>query len=358
MRRETPLLNHYMGLGAEIGEFAGWRSPLWFTSAREEHLAVRSGTGVFDITHMTRIALKGPRAEETLQKNLTIKIEKVKPGRMKYCLMCNERGGIVDDLTVFRFQENGSFVIVSNALTHDKVIERLGEEAEDLTFKTALFAVQGPGSLQLVERLTGLRVEGMKWFSGREIELMGLRILLTRSGYTGENGYEFLVWSWDEGRLKRLWDKIVELGATPCGLAARDSLRLEAAYPLYGEDMDEETTPIEARLIHAVDLSKPWFIGKEAVEKVAREKPKRLLVGLRMVERGVPRREYRVLGEGGEVLGEVTSGGFSFTLGIGIALGYVRPDYAVEGEQVKVDIRGKPRKAEVTLAPFVPHRMK
>ena len=363
--REIPLLDYYREMGAEIGEFAGWISPLWFTSNREEHLKVRSDVGLFDITHMTRMRIAGGDSEKLLQKILTKRVEKIRPGRMKYCLICRDDGGIMDDVTVFRHPgEAKEFIMVSNAITHDKIVNWLESnsrgmdvEVEDLTFKTSFLAVQGPRSSQLISKLIEADVSGMKWFSGFELKLNGLKTILTRSGYTGEDGYELMIWSWDENSLRRIWEEIVDLGATPCGLATRDSLRIEAGYPLYGQDMDESVTPVEARLMHAVDLSKPGFIGREAIEGRMRRGAERLLVGVLMKERGVPRRGYRLF-HGDEVVGELTSGVLSYSLGVGVGLGYVKSGLAREGEEILVEIHGRRRISEVKLTPFIPWRIK
>ncbi len=363
--REIPLLDYYREMGAEIGEFAGWISPLWFTSNREEHLKVRSDVGLFDITHMTRIRITGGDSEKLLQKILTKRVEKIKPGRMKYCLICRDDGGIMDDVTVFRHpREVKEFIMVSNAITHDKIIEWLESNSEnmdvrieDLTFKTSFFAVQGPRSSQLISKLVEVDVSGMKWFSGFELKLNGLKAILTRSGYTGENGYELMIWSWNEAILRKIWERMVGFGATPCGLATRDSLRIEAGYPLYGQDMDESVTPVEARLMHAVDLSKPDFIGREAIEERMEHGAERLLVGVLMRERGIPRRGYRMF-HGDEVVGELTSGILSYSLEVGVGLGYIKSRLAREGEEIIVEIHGKRRLSEVKLTPFIPWRIK
>lgn len=365
--KKIPLLEYYSGMGAEIGEFAGWLTPLWFTSNREEHLAVRSGSGVFDLTHMTRISVRGREAERLLQNILTTDVESLRPGKMRYALMCNEAGGIMDDLTVLRHPDDKeSFIMVCNAVTHEKVLRHLEHhsvdvdvEICDLTAETALYAVQGPRSTDLMSRLTGLELGGMKWFTGVRLVLRGVEALLTRSGYTGENGYELMLRTWEPERLKEIWNDIVKLGALPCGLAARDSLRLEAGYPLYGQDMDENVNPVEARLDFAVDLTKRHFIGKKAIEDaLSRGPPKRLLVNFKVAERGIPRRGYAIVDSGGRVIGETTSGGFSFTLGIGIGMGYVEPASAKEGEKAWLDVKGKRKEIEITLKPIVPHRMK
>jgi len=365
--KEIPLLSYYSSIGAEIGGFAGWKSPLWFTSNREEHLAVRSGAGLFDITHMTRIAVRGGDAPTLLQHVLTIDIQRLKPGKMKYCLMCNESGGIIDDLTVFKHPDRRDyFIIVSNAITHDRVLSELLErskklnvEVVDLTFETSLYALQGPRSTELASKFTEKDLSMMKWFTGFETTIDNVPTLITRSGYTGENGYEFMFWTWDIEKLRKIWSRIISLGATPCGLASRDSLRLEAGYPLYGYDMDEETNPIEARLDFAIDFSKEYFTGKEAIMKILESKQiRRVLVGFKCAEKAIPRRGYEVLDRSNQIVGNVTSGGFSFTFGIGIGLGYVRPEYANEGEKLKIKCKEKHREIEVTLKPIVPHRMK
>ncbi|MCF8885606.1 MAG: glycine cleavage system aminomethyltransferase GcvT [Nitrososphaerota archaeon] len=367
MSKSTPLLQHYSEIGAEIGEFANWRTPLWFTSNREEHIAVRSSAGIFDVTHMTRILVEGRDAEKLLQEKLTIDVQKIKSGKMKYSLMCNEAGGIIDDLTILKHPSIPErYIITSNAVTHDKVLrilksssQNLNVEIEDITFKTCLFAIQGPRSLEVVSKFTNLDLKNLKWFTSIETNIEGVETLLIRSGYTGENGYELLLWSWDIEKLKKIWNDIVKLGVTPCGLAARDSLRLESGYPLYGQDIDEETNPVEARLMFAVDMSKQKFTGKESIEKILREGgPKRFLVYFKCIERAIPRRGYQILDMNGRLVGEVTSGGFSFTLGIGIGLCYVKSDYAREGERLKLKVKDKEREIEITLNPIVPHRMK
>lgn len=365
--RKIPLLSYYSEIGAEIGEFAGWMTPLWFTNNREEHLAVRDSVGIFDITHMTRIAVKGRDSEKLLQEVLTIDVEKLKPGKMKYCLICNEKGGIIDDLTVFRHpSDRGLFVIVCNAITHDKVLGKLYEisqktdvEIMDLTFETSLYAVQGPRSVELMSKFSGIDLGKLKWFTGVDCKIDDTDALITRSGYTGEDGYELMLWSWDIDMLKKIWSNIVKLGSTPCGLAARDSLRLEAGYPLYGQDIDENINPVEARLTFAVDLSKRSFIGRDTVERAMKElKPRRILIGFKTIERSIPRRGYRILSRDYHVVGETTSGGFSFVLGIGIGLGYIDPLYANEDERLKLEVKNKYKEIEVTLKPIIPHRMK
>ena len=360
---ETPLLKLHKENGAEIGEFAGWRSPLWFTTVREEHNAVRSRAGIFDISHMTRIRVTGRDSTALLEKLLTRDVARTKLGRMKYCLMLNDRGGIIDDLTFYRRGEN-DYIIVSNAITRRRVLDWITENSEnhsvevnDYTERSILLAVQGPEAWRYLEKAMNISLENVKWFSGLEAEFMGCRTLVTRSGYTGEDGFELNILEGDVEHFEKIWTELIASGLTPCGLACRDVLRLEAGYPLYGQDMDENTTPFEARLEFAVKLEKEHFIGRESLEKLKNEKPRNLLVGLEMMERGIPRNGYKIYSTEGISIGRVTSGGFSYSVGKGIALARIKTEEAEENNIVEVEIHGKRRKTIVRTRPFVEHRI-
>ncbi|HID05339.1 MAG TPA: glycine cleavage system aminomethyltransferase GcvT [Aigarchaeota archaeon] len=360
---ETPLLRLHRESGAEIGEFAGWRSPLWFTTVKEEHNAVRNRAGVFDISHMTRIRIRGKESTQLLEKLLTRDVSKTKINRMKYCLMLNERGGIIDDITFYRLGEE-DYVIVSNAATRRRVVEWLTSNSEDMdveindyTEESILLAVQGPEAKLYLERVLNRSLEAIRWFAGFEADLTGCSLLITRSGYTGEDGFELNVLKGDAGGFERLWEELLSAGLTPCGLACRDVLRLEAGYPLYGQDMDEETTPFEAGLEWAVKMEKPGFVGREALSEAMSRGLRSLLVGVEMLEQGIPRRGYRVYSSSGEGVGDVTSGVFSYSLGRGIALARIDPGSAGENSEVRVEIHGRLRKARVRRGPFVEHRI-
>jgi len=355
------LLETHIEIGAEIGEFAGWRSPLWFSSVREEHEAVRNDAGVFDISHMTRIEIKGRDSTKLLEKLLTRDVAKTKISKMKYCLMLNENGGIIDDLTFYRRSED-EYILVNNAITRERVVEWISQKAEnmqveinDYTEESILLALQGPNSPKYLERIFNVDTSGLKWFSGFEKEIMGCKALITRSGYTGEDGFELNITGGDEERYRRIWEEMLAAGVKPCGLAARDMLRLECAYPLYGQDMDENTTPYEARLEWAVTLEKD-FIGRERLEQLRNQQPSRLLVGLEMLEKAIPRRGYKIYKQEEEI-GEITSGGMSYQLEKGIALAKIKTNHAKEENQAEVAIHGKPRRAKITLKPFIQYRI-
>jgi len=356
--KEIPLLKHYVAAGAEVGEFAGWKSPIFFTKLRDEHMAVRQKAGIFDITHMTRTKITGPSATDLLQKTLTCDVATLKKGRMKYGLILNERAGIVDDVTVFKVEE-GSYVMVSNAATREKVLQwmrRSGDSnvlLEDFTEYSAFFAVQGPLSSKVVSEVLQTDVSALKWFGGVFVRWGGCDVLVTRSGYTGEDGYEIMVPCGGVELYEKLWDAFVSFGVKPCGLACRDTCRVEAGYLLSGVDFDESKSPVEAGLMWAVKMEKEGFVGKEALVELTGRKPDQVAVLLEMAEQGVPRHGYRVHNQSGEEVGYVTSGVLSPLNNRGLAIAYVETDYAGAGTELFVDIRGTMRRSVVRAEPLV-----
>jgi len=347
---------------AEIGEFAGWRTVIIYSSTRREHGAVRNTVGIFDVSHMKRTVIQGRGAGEYLSRLLTIDPSRLKIGRMKYCLILNEEGGIIDDLTIMRMEEE-KFLLTSNAATSQRVerwLERNnpgGIDILDITDSSVLLAVQGPSAESIVSRLLGVHVGGMKWFSTLRGSYRGSELILSRSGYTGEDGFEvFMPLSGDDEPARRLWEEAVGMGAEPCGLATRDILRLECGYPLSQVDFDESLTPVEARLDWAVDKEHE-FIGKSGYLSISSSGPRRLLVGILMSEGGVPRRGMQVLYSSSKV-GAVTSGVLSYTLGKGIALAHVEPRVASEGTEVSIEVRGSYRRGSIRLGPFIDLRIK
>ncbi|MEM4417886.1 MAG: glycine cleavage T C-terminal barrel domain-containing protein, partial [Nitrososphaerota archaeon] len=274
------------------------------------------------------------------------------------CLMLNEDAGLIDDVTVLRVSGD-TYLIVSNAVTRGKVVPWLEEHAgsgvnvEDVTESTALLAVQGPASAEVVSRWMGWDASGMKWFSGRVVRVGDCPIVVTRSGYTGEDGFEICILCGGEEMYENVFESFLSMGGKPCGLACRDVLRLEAGYPLYGQDIDENVTPVEARLMWAIKMENMSFIGRQALRERLERGPEKLLVGLELTEPGVPRRGYKVLDSMGNYVGMITSGGLSYTTGRGIALGYIPAQLAVEGARLLVDLRGRVRTAVVRLEPFV-----
>jgi len=356
--KETPLLKHHIAYGAEVGEFAGWQSPIFFTKLRDEHTAVRQKAGIFDISHMTRTKITGPSATDLLQKTLTCDVATLKKGRMKYGLILNEGAGIVDDVTVFKVEE-GSYIMVSNAVTREKVLKWLSGHAdgnvliEDFTEESAFVAVQGPMSSKFVSEVLGTDVSQLKWFMGVIVNWGGCNLLVTRSGYTGEDGYEIIIPCGGVDFYEKLWDAFVNMGVKPCGLACRDACRLEAGYLLSGVDFDESKTPVEARLMWAVKMEKEGFIGKESLAKLATGKPAQVAVLLEMVEQGVPRHGYRVYNKVGKEVGHVTSGVLSPLNNRGIAIAYVETEDTGAGTELFIDIRGVRRRSHVRAEPLV-----
>ena len=355
--RRTPLEPEHVALGAHMGAFAGWLMPIQYRGTLVEHRAVRETVGLFDLTHLGEVMVEGPDALETLQRTFTNDLAKVGPGGAQYNMLLNVRGGIVDDLIVYRVGDR--YLVVPNAANRDRVHEALAERATGRTTveirdDLILVAPQGPRSFDLVEPLFP-GAPGLDYMHCMEAEYQGMPAIVSRSGYTGERGFEIWV---PPDRASRLWSELLErgepLGIQPSGLAARDTLRLEMGYPLHGQDIGEDRTPLEAGAGWAVSFDKGDFIGRGALLEQREAGIPARLWGLRMREPGrIPRPHYQVRADG-EPVGETTSGTFSPTLRIGIALGYLSPrDRFKAGDEVEVDVRGRPGKAEVARPPFV-----
>jgi aminomethyltransferase len=332
--RRTPLYERHAALGARLVPFAGWEMPVQYASIADEHRAVRAAAGVFDVSHMGELALAGPGARDYLQGRLTNDLDRVGAGHAQYTLLTNARGGVVDDLIAYR-RGDDDYLLVVNASNREVDAAALAQ-ADDVSDDWALLAVQGPEAL---DRL-GIEIEP---FVFREDEVLGVRCLVAGTGYTGERGCELGCAPRDA---VRLWDAIVARGVVPCGLGARDTLRLEACYPLHGNDLDEEHTPLQAGLGWACALDKE-FTGVEVLREEAERGPAVRLVAFRMLERAIPRAGMPIR-EGGVV----TSGTMSPTLGEGIGLGYVPAALAEPGTGLTVDLRGRERRAEVVAKPF------
>ncbi|MDP8971037.1 MAG: glycine cleavage system aminomethyltransferase GcvT [Actinomycetota bacterium] len=356
--RQTPLDDRHRALGATMIAFGGWEMPLDYGSVLAEHRAVRGGCGVFDLSHLGTLLVTGADAQACVQRAFTNDASALRPGRAHYTLCLDDRGGIADDLLVYRLDTG--LLVVPNAANTAAVLSVLRRTAAglsdvqvtDVKPRLAVLAVQGPGSAD-VATAAGLDVEALRYLDCRELPAPPSRGpevtdgLLARSGYTGERGYEIFAPVEDA---PNLWDRIVAAGAAPAGLGARDTLRLEMGYPLHGNDISAATSPVEAGLSWAV---KPGtgFRGEAAYLLAAGAAPSRRLRGLRVSGRGIPRAHCAVRRDGQQV-GETTSGTFSPTLRLGIALGYLDP--AVEiGDPVHIEVRGKPLPAEVVRPPFV-----
>jgi aminomethyltransferase len=363
--RRTPLTSVHERLGAAMTDFAGWLMPLRYVSETAEHLAVRSAAGLFDLSHMGELSVTGPDAAAMLDYALTGQPSALQPGRARYTMICAEDGGILDDLIVYRLAD-GEFLIVANAanaaIVNSALTDRsVGRDAlvTDRTDDYALLAVQGPRAAAILAPLTDADLSAVKYYSSYRARLTGRDVLLARTGYTGEDGFEIFARPADA---EFLWAQLSVAGSgeglIPAGLAARDTLRLEAGMPLYGNELGPELTPYDAGLGRVVKLDKPgYFVGRESLAARAETTPVRQLVGLTCQSRRVPRHGYEVLWDG-KPCGFVTSGAPSPTLGVPIAMAYVRPDVASEapGEasagRLAVDIRGRDEPATLVELPF------
>ena len=339
---ETPLHDRHVALGARMVPFAGWDMPVQYAGVLEEHRAVRTDCGVFDVSHMGELEVEGPHAQDLLQGLLSNDLDRIEVGGAQYTLLTNERGGIVDDLIVYRLEPCRYLLIVNAANARNdyewlKEREARGSDVRDISGECALLAVQGPRS---IERL-GLDDAPAFTFAPGGID--GIECIVNRTGYTGERGVELLVASEDAAAL---WDAVLARGAVPCGLGARDTLRLEVCYPLHGNDITPETDPISAGLGWVCALETD-FTGAEELRRIKAEGPARRLAAFVMRERAIPR-SGMAIAEGGEV----TSGSLSPMLDVGIGMGYVPAALAEPGTSVTIDVRGRPRRGEVVKKPI------
>jgi len=350
---------------AKMTEFAGFEMPLWYKGITEEHLAVRNNVGIFDVSHMGRVIITGKDAASFLNYVITNDVTALKPNSALYSVMCNENGGIIDDFVVSCLEEE-KFLLVPNATNREKDFNWLVKKAkdfnvkiEDISDKAAMFAVQGPNAEKTLQKICTTDLSKIERFKCTPAKLADMDVFLSRTGYTGEDGFEVYVWNAPLDKPDNaihVWNAILEAGKPygiePCGLGARDTLRLEAGLCLYGNDIDENTTPLEARLGFVVKFQKDNFIGKNALLKQKEEGVKRRRVGLQMVEQGIPRQGYKIYSEKGENIGQVTSGTFSPLLKCGIAMAYIQTQQAQEGNIVNIEIRGKMAKAKIVPFPF------
>ncbi|MEW6592991.1 MAG: glycine cleavage system aminomethyltransferase GcvT [Candidatus Hadarchaeota archaeon] len=359
--KKLQLDSAHRSLGAEMVDFAGWEMPLKYSSIAEEHMAVRESAGLFDVSHMGEFKVNGPKALAFLQLVTSNDVSKLAVGAAQYSTVLNENGGIRDDIVVYRLEDQ-EFMVVCNASNVGKIWDWFnshsgGAALEDITMSTLLISIQGPKAEPILQSLTSFDLSQIKRFKVAWVDIAGLKVFASRSGYTGENGFELFMMdeaASDPSRAEKLWAKIIDAGKTsglkPCGLGARDTTRLEAGLCLYGNDLTEEITALEARLDFVVKLEKEKFIGKEALLRQKSSGLKKVRVGLRMLEPGIPRQGYKILVDG-EERGYVTSGTFSPLLNVGIAIGYAPPEMKTGGG-VFVEIHGKPRRAEVVEPPF------
>ncbi|MDT0408938.1 MULTISPECIES: glycine cleavage system aminomethyltransferase GcvT [Streptomyces] len=364
--RRTALDAAHRALGATMTDFAGWDMPLRYGSEREEHTAVRERAGLFDLSHMGEITVAGPQAVDLLDFALVGNIGSVNEGRARYTMICREDGGILDDLIVYRTGAD-TYLVVANASNAQTVLDALRERAAGFDAEVrddrdayALLAVQGPAAARILAKITDADLDGLKYYAGLPGSAGGVAVMIARTGYTGEDGFELFCAPADA---PKLWGALFAAGTgsgmVPCGLACRDTLRLEAGMPLYGHELSTALTPFDAGLGRVVKFEKTSsegrFVGREALEAAAEKAastPPRKLVGLIAAGRRVPRAGYAVVADG-QVVGEVTSGAPSPTLGKPLAMAYVDAAHAAPGtEGVGVDIRGKHEPYEVVALPF------
>src|SRR3954469_1753067 len=337
-------------------EFAGWDMPVQEQGVLEEHAAVREKVGIFDVSHMGEVTIEGPKAIEAAQRLITNDLSKCAEGQAQYNALCNEKGGVIDDIIIYRMSSERLFVCV-NASGREKDFEWMKSHAGDSarveqhSDDWAQIAIQGPAAPALVDSLCQPKVLDLGYYHFREATVAGIAgCIVARTGYTGEDGFEVFV---RPDQARKLWETLREKGAIPCGLGARDSLRLEVAFRLYGNDMDEDHTPLEAGLGWIVKLDKPGgFIGSDALIQQKKEGLKRRIAGFKLTGKGIARHGYAALSDGRRV-GEVTSGTMSPILKEPIGLAYLPTPLAKEGTAFDVEIRGKPVAAVVVKTPFV-----
>ncbi|HJP71302.1 MAG TPA: glycine cleavage system aminomethyltransferase GcvT [Candidatus Limnocylindria bacterium] len=358
--RRTPLHDLHLELGARMVPFAGYEMPVQYESIIEEHRTVRNAVGVFDLSHMGELDVRGEDAVAFLRNAVVSDPGAMSIGQAQYSMLCDDGGGIIDDLIIYRRDEQ-RFMVVCNASNRFAVIEQLmtlledGDltaEVEDRSDATGLVAPQGPRAAAVLARLTDLDVDQIANYHFAEGDVAGIACTVARTGYTGEDGFELFC---DASHTRELWEAVAAAGAgdgiRPCGLGARDTLRLEAGMPLYGNELGRDTNPFEVNLGRVVKLDKGDFVGRQALQAVADAGARRKLIGLQMIDNAIPRAGYEVLADG-DAVGRVTSGTLSPTLGTKIAMALVPADRAGIGNEFEVVVRERPQRAEQVKLPF------
>lgn len=362
--KRTSLYQHHVDLGARMVSFAGWEMPIQYTGILGEHRSVRNAAGLFDLGHMGQVAFTGPDAEDFLQWTTTNDVGAIAPGEAQYALLPNEQGGAVDDIIVYRRPEGeeGFFVVV-NAANHERDVAwwndlrsrrpDLDVTIQDLSDELGMIAIQGPNAEAITAKVTDTDLTAIEYFTWTHGRIAGIDTMIARTGYTGEDGFEFYA---PVDGIPAIWEALLaageERGLVPVGLGARDTLRLEARMPLYGQELGDEISPYEAGLGWAVKLDAAEFVGRDAMAKVKADKPRRRIVGFVTIGRsGAPRTHCKVVVDGKEI-GEVTSGAFSPTLQKNIGLALIDREYAGVGKPLQIEIRGKLVDAEQVRTPF------
>ena len=363
--KATPLLGLHKELGAKLVPFVGWNMPIQFAGVLSEHICVRERVGLFDVSHMGEIEVKGKDAKKFLQFLLSNNVEKMFDGSILYSLMCYETGGVVDDLLAYRFSENHYFLCV-NASNSDKDYDWIARHAssfnvniKNTSSETSQLALQGPDAKNVLQSLCDISLDDLSYYNFRKGMVNNVESLISRTGYTGEDGFELYL---SPEKVSEVFRSLMEQGRSygiqPIGLGARDTLRIEMGYPLYGNEIDNNPTPLDAGLGWVIKFDKGEFLGRGSLLKQKEQgSPQRKLVGLKLLTRGVPRAHYQVF-KNGESVGEVTSGTFSPTLNTGVGLCYVSSEYSDVGNHLDVKIRDQLVVTEVIQLPFVPSHVK
>jgi len=355
----VPLNDLHANLGAKMVPFAGYNMPVRYSSDIEEHMTVRQGVGVFDVSHMGEFTVKGPHALDLIQRVTSNDASKLIDGQAQYSCLPNENGGIVDDLIVYKIKDN-DYMLVVNASNIDKdwnwisKFNTAGAEMKNISDNICLFAIQGPKAVATLQKLTSTDLSAIKYYHFAIGEFAGIpNVVLSNTGYTGAGGFEIYV---DKKDAEKTWNAIFEAGKEfdikPIGLGARDTLRLEMGFCLYGNDIDDTTSPLEGGLGWITKFTKD-FTNAAAIKKQKEEGVTRKLVGFKMVDKGIPRHDYIIKDAAGNTIGKVTSGTMSPLLGIGIGLGYVATEHAGVGTDIFIDVRGKALKATVSKLPLI-----
>lgn len=360
--KTTPFTQKHIDLGAKMAEFAGYNMPISYTGINDEHNTVRNNAGVFDVSHMGEFILSGPKALDLIQRVTTNDASKISAGKAQYSCLPNKEGGIIDDLIIYCLEENNKYMLVVNASNIQKDWEWIqahnteGVEMEDISDRTALLAVQGPNATRILQELTDIDLAGMKYYTFEKGRFAGVdNVLISATGYTGSGGVEIYFEDKDDNAGK-IWSEIFRVGTPkglkPIGLAARDTLRLEKGFCLYGNDIDDTTSPYETGLGWITKFTKD-FTAREVLEAQKAAGARRKLVGIEMVDKGIPRHGYKIRNAEGQEIGYITSGTQSPTLGKAIGMAILRKDATAEGTEVFVVVRDKPLKAKVVKMPFV-----
>ncbi|HEX4958453.1 MAG TPA: glycine cleavage system aminomethyltransferase GcvT [Lacibacter sp.] len=360
--KQTPFTHKHIALGAKMAEFAGYNMPISYSGINDEHAAVRNNCGVFDVSHMGEFVLKGEGALDLIQRVTTNDASRLTNGKAQYSCLPNNNGGIVDDLLVYCVEENKVYMLVVNASNIEKDWNWIQQhntgnvEMHNISDKTCLLAVQGPNATKILQPLTEMDILNLKYYTFAKGVFAGVEnVLVSATGYTGAGGVE-IYFEDKDGAADKIWDAIFEAGKAsgikPVGLGARDTLRLEKAFCLYGNDIDDTTNPLEAGLGWITKFTKE-FTAKDIIEKVKTEGVQRKLIGFEMVDRGIPRHDYKIKDAAGNEIGKVTSGTQSPSLQKAIGLGYVTVEHSAFDSEIYVEVRDKLLKAKVVKVPFL-----